>query len=366
MKRFIYILAFALSILLSSNVFAKNITTTGVGVTEAEATDDALRNALENAVGVLIDSETIVENNTLLNDKVYATSRGFINSYQVVGTQKNVDGWCVTVNAEIDVNQNSKLMDQLTVLGLIDNLLRNPKIAVIIPERHLAYRIPDPAGETAVVNAFIAAGFDNMVDISQDRMRYNSPFNLTDDDLRALANSMQADILVVGEAFSEGIGDVGQFLPKGRRTGTLSCRARVEAKMYIARTGQIIAADGKYGSAVDVSEAIASKKALAVAGKEMGEYLSDKLLELAAGNRRRVELIVMTSGYEKLDSIQQALNNIKGVKNADLSDYTSGKAVFTMRYGGSPQTLFNKIKENVECHVELRSSAYNVLTIAAW
>lgn len=366
MKRLIYILIFTLTVLLCSNVFAKNITTTGVGVTEAEATNDALRNALENAVGVLIDSETIVENNTLLNDKVYATSKGFINSYQVVGTQKNVDGWCVTVNAEIDVNQNSKLMDQLTALGLIDNLLRNPKIAVIIPERHLAYRIPDPAGETSVVNAFIAAGFDNMVDISQDRMRYNSPFNLNDNDLRALANSMQADILVVGEAFSEGVGDVGRFLPKGTRTGTISCRARVEAKMYIARTGQIIAADGKYGSAVDISEAIASKKALAVAGKEMGEYLSDKLLELAAGSRRRVELVVMASGYEKFDAIQQALNSIKGVKNVDLSSYTDGKGTLTMRYGGSPQTLFNKIKETVEGHVELRSSAYNMLTIAVW
>lgn len=366
MKRFTYVIALLLSVLLCSNALAKNITVTGRGMTETEATNDALRSAIENAVGVLVDSETIVANNVVLKDEIYTNTKGLINNYQVVSTQQNVDGWYVTINADVDMNYDSALMNELTKRGIVDNLLRNPKIAVMIPEKHLAYRIPDPAGETAVINAFIAAGFDNMVDISQDRMRYNNPFNLNADDLQALANSMQADILVVGEAFSEGVGDVGQFLPRGKRTGTLSCRARVEAKMYIARTGQIIAADGKYGSAVDISEAVASKKALAVAGKEMGEYLSDKLLELAAGSRQRVELVVMTVGYEKLTAIQQALSTIKGVKNVDLGSYTDGKGIFTMRYGGSPQTLFAKIKETAECNVELRSSSYNVLTIAAW
>lgn len=38
-------------------------------------------------------------------------------------------------------------------------------------------------------------------------------------DKSVVASSMQADILVVGEAFSESVGDVGQFLPKGKRTG---------------------------------------------------------------------------------------------------------------------------------------------------
>lgn len=366
MKRFVYAVALALSVLLCSSAWANNITVTGVGATEAEATNDALRSAVEQAVGVLVDSETIVEKNMVLRDKIYANSKGFINRYQVAGTQQNADGWQVTINAEVDVKPDSKLMDELTKLGLIDNRLRNPKIAVMIPEKHLAYRIPDPAGETAVIKAFIEAGFDNMVDVSQERMRYNNPFNLNADDLHTLASSMQADILVVGEAFSEGVGDIGRFLPKGKNTGTLSCRARIEAKMYIARTGQIIAADGKYGSAVDISEAVAAKKALAVAGKEMGEYLSGKLLELAAGNRQKTELVVITSGYEKLDMVQNALNNVTGVKNADLRSYADGKGVFALHYGGSPQALFAQLQKQADCNMELRSSAYNVLTIAVW
>lgn len=364
MKRFVY--ALALSVLLCSSAWANNITVTGMGATETEATNDALRSAVEQAVGVLVDSETIVEKNIVLSDNIYTNSKGFISRYQVVGTRRNIDGWQVTVSAEVDVNPDSKLMDELTRLGLIDNSLRNPKIAVMIPETHLAYRIPDPAGETAVIKAFIEAGFDNMVDISQKRMSYNNPFNLNADDLHTLASSMQADILVVGEAFSEGVGDIGKFLPKGKNTGTLSCRARIEAKMYIARTGQIIAADGKYGSAIDISEAIASKKALAVAGKAMGEYLSEKLLELAAGSRQKMELVVIAPGYERLGRVQDALNNIQGVKNADLRSYADGKGVFALQYGGSPQALFAQLQKQAECNVELRSSAYNVLTIAVW
>lgn len=365
MKRILCAIILILSLLACSGACAKNITVTGRGVTEAEATNDALRNAVENAVGILLDSETIVEQNVVLKDKIYTNSKGFVTHYQVVASQQNVDGWCVTVNADVDTNPNSKLIDELTRIGLIDNILRNPKIAVLIPEKHFARSIPDPAGETAVIKAFIEAGFDNMVDISQERMRYNNPFNLNADDLHTLASSMQADILVVGEAFSESVGDIGRFLPKGKTTGTLSCRARIEAKMYIARTGQIIAADGKYGSAVDISEAVAAKKALAVAGKEMGEYLSGKLLEVNI-NRQKTELVVITPGYEKLDIVQNALNNMTGVKNASLRSYADGKGIFELHYGGSPQTLFAQLQKYIDCNIELRSSAYNMLTVAVW
>lgn len=366
MKRLISIFVVVVSLLICSSVLAKNITVTGIGMTEAEAVNDALRSAVEQGVGVLIDSETIVEKNQVLKDEIYANSKGFVNQYKIIASQQNVDGWCVTINAEVDTNPNSKLMDELTRLGIIDIKLRNPKIAVMIPETHLRSRIPDPAGETAVIKAFIDAGFDNMVDISTKRMQYNNPFNLNTDDLHTLASSMQADILVVGEAFSEGVGDVGQFLPKGKRTGTLSCRARVEAKMYIARTGQIIAAEGKYGSAVDISEAVAAKKALANAGKAMGEYLSGKLLELGSANRQKLELVVISTGYDKLNVVQAALQGVKGVKNANLSNYADGKGTFVLQYGGAPQTLFAQLQQSIDCNIELRSSAYNMLTIAVW
>ena len=50
-------------------------------------------------------------------------------------------------------------MSELTRLGIINRQLRDPKIAVVIPEYHIRARVPDPAGETAVINKLIEAGF---------------------------------------------------------------------------------------------------------------------------------------------------------------------------------------------------------------
>lgn len=365
MRKLLIALVAILSMAMCSSALAKNITITGIGVTETAATNDALRCAVEQAVGVLIDSETIVDKNAVLKDEIYANSKGFVNQYKVLSSQQNANGWAVTINADVDTNPDSKLMNELTRLGLV-NVLRNPKIAVMIPEQHLRYRIPDPAGETAVIKAFIEAGFDNMLDISKQRMQYNNPFNLSNSELEQLASSMQADILVVGEAFSEGVGDIGRYLSGNQRTNVASCRARVEAKMYVARTGQIIAAEGKYGSGADISEAVASKKALENAGAAMGEYLSGKLLEMAAGIKQKMELIVIPTSYDKLVIIQNGLQAIRGVKNVNLVNYANGRGTFTMQFGGAPQVLFAQLQENVDCNIRLDSSAYNVLTIAAW
>ncbi|HJA50879.1 MAG TPA: hypothetical protein H9953_06075 [Candidatus Fusicatenibacter intestinipullorum] len=368
MKKITLILLLIISVFYCSNAFAKNITVTGVGITEAEATNDALRNAVETAVGVLVDSTTIVDKNMVLEDKIYAHSRGFINQYSIINKQKMADAWKIMINAEVDLNPNSKLMNELTKYGLIDHILRNPKIAVIINEKNRRYYNQGSAAEIALTNAFIEAGFENMVDISQERIKYYNPFNLNADELHTLASSMQADILIVGNAFSEYVGDVGKFLPKRKVTGTLSCRAQVEAKMYFARNGKIIASDTKNASAVDISESVASKKALTAAGNKMGELLSSKLLEFASGNRQPMQLVVISTGYDKLNVVENALIAVSGVKNVNLNDYTEGKGIFTMHYSGSPKTLFEQLQKHLEYNynIELKSSSYNELTIVVW
>ena len=78
MKRFA-IIVLSLLMILSATAFAKNVTVTGTGTTPSEAENDALRAAVENTVGILVDSETLVQNSMLINDQIYTQSRGFVN-----------------------------------------------------------------------------------------------------------------------------------------------------------------------------------------------------------------------------------------------------------------------------------------------
>lgn len=342
MKKLVILLC-AVMMLLCSSAFAKVVTVTGVGASQTEAQNDAMRVAVEQAVGSLIDSQTIVDKSMVLEDNIYATSKGFVQSVDIVSTQRTADGgYRVTANVQVN--------------------MRNAKIAVVIPEEHIRYRIPDPAGETAVVKKFLEAGFQNIIDISKDRLTYNQPFNMNEAQLQNFAQSMQADILVVGQAFSEGAGDIGQFI-NGRRTNVVSCKARVEAKMYIARTGQIIAADGTYGAGVDITEAIAAKKALADAGEKMGDYLVEQVLNMYSGNRQQMEMTVIANGISDINTVKLGLNGVPGVKNVAFNNYSNGRGMLSIQYSGSPQTLFKHLQENVELNLELTESTFNTITV---
>ena len=363
-KALIMLLVLALTSICAA-CFAKNVTVSGVGSTESEAKSDALRMAIEQASGMMIDSQTWVDKAVVIEDKITSRSRGYITNYKVVNSANDDGNWKVTMNVDVvdDPNSVKGLMDALAREGLIQEVALNPRIAVVIPEMHLNYRVPNPTGETALIKKFIESGFNNMVDISDTRTKLNNPMLMNQDELASLANSLRADILIVGEAFSESAGDVGKFLPGQQRTGIQSCRARVEAKMYYARTGQIIAADGKAGSGADTSQAIAGKKALANAGDALGEYFVTKFMEAIGRGNTSMEVIANVSSYQDANKITAALGQVNGVKDLQLRNYADGKAIFSMVYTGSPESLFNQLQKNSECTVEMSSTAYKSLTV---
>jgi len=360
MKKFAIII-FSLLMMICATASAKNVTVTGTGLTATDAENDALRAAVENTLGVLVDAETLVQNSMLISDQIYTQSRGFVNEYHVVSREEVGGVWRVTINATVDDQPNSKLMNELTRLGIINVQLRNPKIAVYVPEQHLNYSLGGAGGETAIVKALLNAGFSNVVEVGTG-LNYQSPMAMNVAQMKQAAQTFGADIMIVGESFSEGVGDMGNYLPGNQVTNMQACRARVEAKMFIVRTGQVIAADGKYGSAYDNSQAIAAKKALASAGEQMGNYFVDQITGMYT-SRQGVEVIVYAADFSKINLVQSALGRVNRVKNVNLSSYENGRAVFNIGYGGSPQTLFNELQALTPAELTLQSLAYNMLTI---
>lgn len=359
MKKFAAVLIILLMI--AAQVSAKNVTVTGRGATPTDAENDALRAAVENTLGVLVDAQTLTENSILISDQIYTQSRGFVNDYRILNRELVGNIWHVTINATVDDQPNSRLMNELTRLGIINVQLRNPKIAVYVPEQHLNYHVGGSGGEIAIVKTLLNAGFSNVIEVGTG-LNYSNPLSMSAAQMRQAAQAYGADIMIVGESFSEGVGDVGDYLPGNQRTNMQACRARVEAKMFIVRTGQIIAAEGKYGSAYDNSQAIAAKKALASAGEQTGNYFVEQITGMYT-SRQGVEVIVYGADFSKINLVQSALGRVNRVKNVNLSSYEGGKAIFTISYGGSPQTLFNELQAVTNADLTLQALTYNTLTI---
>ncbi len=119
-------------------------------------------------------------------------------------------------------------------------------VEVRIRERHYGGPTIDPAAETEISLILQQCGF-----------------TLVDE-----KSVQKADFEILGEAFSD-------FAM--RKGNLVSCKARVEVKLRSKADGKLLAADRETTVAVNLSEQIAGKAALAEAGAELAERLLPKL-----------------------------------------------------------------------------------------
>jgi hypothetical protein len=222
---------------------------------------------------------------------------------------------------------------------------RRLKFMVVIPETHIARRIPDPAGETEIIRRFTEFGFDVVDPQIVGRIREHDRINLALTDngkAAALGAEFGADVVIIGEAVSEGVGAA-----RGA-AGMLSCRARVEARMVRTSTGKILATHGVHGSGLDNSEAVAAKTALRNAGGQLADYFLLKLCEqadLPGGGAAAVsssEFVFNPITYSQLNQVYTYLKTAPGVRNvARKLDGPTGR--LTVEHSGAFDTLVDAL-----------------------
>lgn len=141
-----------------------------------------------------------------------------------------------------------------------------PVVMVMIPDTHVApVPLVDPAAETELISQLIRARF-TVVDSEYAKLAReseNRPGNLFGDVKTSArhAASRGAEVLLYGEALSERAASLGDFV---------GCRARVEVRAVNTRTEQILVIDRAEGTATDVSEAVAAKRAIESAAQKLG------------------------------------------------------------------------------------------------
>ena len=127
---------------------------------------------------------------------------------------------------------------------------KRPKVYVDIPERHIGQATIDPAAETEVTQFCIESGFE-VIDPEE-------------------GEKSEADILLLGEAFSERASQHGNLI---------SVKARLELKAVDRKSGRVLATDRHTSVAVDLAEQIAGKTALQEAGATLAERILPSLVK---------------------------------------------------------------------------------------
>ncbi|MDI6809610.1 MAG: flagellar assembly protein T N-terminal domain-containing protein [Candidatus Eisenbacteria bacterium] len=280
-----------------------------------KAIDDALKHALEQAVGLLVESETIVENFQLIEDNVYSKTKGYVQSYNIISEGKKDDG-TFEVSVEAVVKTGS-LQNDLKGIGVLLKRKNMPRVMVIMEEDHSGKTAREPSSENEINRKLVEKEF-KVVDkrqVAKIRESEKMEAALSGDvgALKSIGSQTGAEILIIGEASSEeaSVGGLG---------GLVSCRGRVEAKALKADTGEIIATDARSASAVDIVAQEAGKKAVVKASSQLADSLLAKVVnrwseELSAGTTVRLAL-------HKVKSLAE-LNQFKGFLRSYIGKITA-------------------------------------------
>ncbi|MBP7147025.1 MAG: hypothetical protein KBD01_05735 [Acidobacteria bacterium] len=184
------------------------------------------------------------------------------------------------------------------------------------PRVPLGGPIPDPAAETEIIRQLVQQGFKVIDEARWRELRYDWAERLKDNEAAAaLARQAGADLLITGEAFSQAAGNT---------MGFVSCRARVEVRGIVAETAEIVFADACDASGADVSEAVAAKRVLQNAAREMGGRVRDALGRYST-SATPVQIVAgVFPDLATADRFVQVLQGLEGVAEVEQEEFSEG------------------------------------------
>lgn len=325
------------------------VTGENMAIFREKAIDDALRRAVEQAVGTMISSDTMTNNFQVVHDKILAQTSGYVKNYQIIKEGRVGQEFRVTVMADVGRDNLQRTLD---ALGLLHELKEKPKVMVLIEEKvgglygTTAWEDVGQA-ESTIMERLMAAGF-NVVDPAQ--VRANIPRNkalrlLEGDQKAAAAAGIQygAQVVITGRAFSKNAG--GKLLG----TNMQSIQATLQARVIRSDDGRVISSRSEQGTKAHIDE----MQGGALAIREAGEKLSDVLINDILGSwkkevyGRAQEITLVISGlvsYRHLSAVKKFLeSDLQGVKAVHQRSFTQGTAELMLDYGGKTSFVADEL-----------------------
>ncbi len=173
-------------------------------------------------------------------------------------------------NADKMVAKIETPADQVTALRKALAGAKLPVVSAYVQETHVGRATIDPAAETELSYLMRKVGVP-VISSKELRIADWAMEHIQDAGAPLPSSALKADVLIVGQGFSE-------FA--GRKGNLISVKARVELKAVRTRTGEVLAISRATTTVVDTAEQIAGKTALQkAAGQAALELLPEAIAE---------------------------------------------------------------------------------------
>ena len=295
MKKFFATLT--LLALINFSTCAAEIHVTGRGNTERSAIHNAMRMAVEQKFGAVVNSKTRVKNSMLLADELAVDSAGFVTRYKIISSRVVNGIYIVELDVELDDEKISARLTELEKKSLVDVNADNPRVAVVAFDSS-GRRCPTVENE--IISALQRQGFTRPVDMAQVNRAVRQRISSAAGDAelcKTLANDFHADCLVIADVKISGR-DVN-----------------ISSRLIELNTGEIIFA----GTTTGGGEFLSAGDVLKFASRRVGNEISTAAFKSAAKIERHVTLLVTKNTFATLGgtmtAVRERIKNISGVND---------------------------------------------------
>lgn len=332
---------------IAATASAAMVTTTGQGGSERDALHDAMRNAIEQQVGMLVDSKTYVQNYKVIHDQIFTHSEGYIKSYSIVNKQYVNAIYSVTIQADVASDiLNTDLMNKLQKQQVVRANMQDPRVGVIVMEND---GTENSALESKLMKGLANNGFSRIVDMRQIdasvKNRISDAVFEEDMDLaQMLKSQFNADYLVMGyiDKTSDAVsvpGDIPFVNSLQNVVVTISIR------MLNTNTGEVVYADSFEGQAFDFG-AKAEQEAMKKASKNIVKELSRSALKKAANPEQHITLIITNGALGTMSEAYNLISSISGVNGVYVRSTQSGNIQMDVDYYGTAYDLAQALERS--------------------
>lgn len=384
MLRFISLL-FAFITALSLTAFtqeSQTVSAEGVAVVQGSAKDiardaaieDAQKRAVEQAVGILIDSQTMVENFQVISDKILSQTKGYLKRYNITGESMDGNLLRVRINAEVALG---KLTEDLSGIGILLGQMHKPRTIILIAEQNIGHewyawwwgyhgeQTDMGVVENTFIDVFTQKGFE-FIDhqTASKEIKVTAAYkiqDLTATQAKTIGGQVDAEVVIVGKALSKLYGNVGG--------GMISVQADLSAKAIRTDTGQVIAAVTTHAAGVHITPETAGIEALKKASTSAAEQMMEKILAVyskEAGGTRSINITVTGLNKAQFVKFKDVLRNqVRGIKELHERSFSGNTAKISVDSKNSTQVVSDELlgKDFGTFSVDVVSSTANSLEL---
>lgn len=308
-----------------------------------EAIEAAQRDAVEQASGVMLSTESEMKNFELVSDEVLSRSQGFIRKYDVLKEGRDGLFYRVTINAM--VSRQAFVADVNQSLENLYQRVGRPRVMLVVDESDGnnggEFSMAAPALkvlEKEIRKILLAKGFTFIDARALTRgslvEKANKGTNTSRESLLDAARTTKAEIVMLGS---------GRIGSRRKLQQFHAVEASVGLDVIRTDNGQIMASEVTVAKGLHINEDTAAinafKKAAAdLTPKVMSQVTYQWIKERNQG--RRIEMIVKGVSYGDVIALRRALTNtVKGIKKVWQKSFSDGVALLELESRDPPDRL---------------------------